>query len=295
MRFKNLFKRKKRPNFKIGLAFGGGGTRGFAHIGVLKAFEENGIEFDEVSGTSIGSVVASAYAYGLSSDEMLQYAKQLKTSDIRNSKLFFIPSKTDGIETFVKNMIGDATFDDLKKPTTIVAVDLITGQEVHITKGSVVKACAGSCAVPMIFNPVEFENYRLVDGGLQNNIPADVLRQNGCKIVISIDINPTRGLGTNGTSPKDIIVASIGIMMKSNAVKGYMFSDLTIKADTSKFKSTRLDGSDEMYQIGYEAAIKAMPKIKQLLMPKKKFSLRDLFSKNKKNILKDEKKDDIDD
>ncbi len=288
MKLSKWFEKKGKNKVKIGLALGGGGARGFAHLGALKAFEENGITFDEVAGTSVGSVVAVAYAFGLSSDEMYAEASKLKGSDIRTSKLFFMPSKTEGIENLVKSLIGDAHFEDLKKPTTVVAVDLITGKEIHITKGSVTKAVAGSCAVPLVFAPVDFGKYRLVDGGLQNTIPADVLRKNGCKYVISIDINPTRGLGTTGTNPLEIISSSIGIMMKSNAVKGYVFSDIVIKADTTQFKSTKLDGAEEMYKIGYKAAMSVIPKIKELINQKEKSKLSSLFKHNKNHVLKEE-------
>ena len=292
MKFSKWFERPQKRKYKIGIAFGGGGTKGFAHLGVLKAFEENNISFDEVSGTSVGSLVASFYAYGLSSDEMFQKAKALKTSDIRNSKIFFVPSNTDGIENFVKNSIGDAHFEDMQKPLTVVAVDLISSKEVHITKGSVAKAVAGSCAVPGVFNPVDFGEYRLADGGLQNTIPADVLRNNGCKYVISVDVNPTRGHGTESTKLKDILFASIRIMMKSNAVKGKIYSDVCIDVDTSKFKSTSLIGADEMYQAGYKAAMELMPKIKSILFETKKakFSFANLFRKNKNQALKEQRK-----
>lgn len=290
MRLSKWFKQKQQKKFKMGIAFGGGGAKGFAHIGAIKAFEEAGITFDEVAGTSVGSIAGALYAFGLSSDEMLAKAKQVKESDIRNSHLFFVPSKTEGIENFIKSAIGDAHFEDLKKPFTAVAVDLISAKEVHLTKGSVAKAVAGSCAVPAIFNPVEFGDYRLADGGLQNTIPADVLRNNGCKYVISIDCNPTRGNGTNSTKLVDIIFASIRIMMKSNAVKGKLYSDICINVDTSKYKSTSLTGADEMVKAGYEATKKLIPKIKELIGEKneEKFSFARLFKRNKKDALKNQ-------
>jgi NTE family protein len=295
MRFSRLFKKETPKKFKVGLAFGGGGTKGFAHIGAIKAFEENGITFDEVSGTSVGSIAATFYAFGLTSQEMMQKAKSIKVSDIRNSKLFFVPSKTDGLENFVKNSIGDAYFEDMKKPLTIVAVDLKSAKEVHLTKGNVAKAVAGSCAVPGIFNPVDFGEYRLADGGLQNTIPADVLRNNGCRYVISIDCNSTRGQGTDSTKLVDILFASIRIMMKSNAIKGKVYSDICIDIDTGKYKSTSLEGADEMYQMGYEATLKAIPKIKELLGQKQKFNFFGMFKKNKKRELKKQKKQAIND
>ena len=292
-----MFGKNVEKKYKVGIAFGGGGTKGFAHLGVLKAFEENNITFDEVAGTSVGSLVGCFYAFGLTSDEMYEVAKKLKVSDIKNSRMFFVPSSTQGIENLVKNTIGDAHFDDMKKPLTVVAVDLITSREVHLTKGSVAKAVAGSCAVPSVFHPVEFGEYRLADGGLQNTIPADVLRNNGCKYVISIDCNPTRGHGTSSTKLLDIVFASIRIMMKSNAIKGKMFSDICIEVDTSKYKSTSLDGFEQMYRSGYEAGLKAVPKIKELLSQgeKRHFSLAKLFRKNKKKVLKEQQKEMIQD
>ncbi len=293
MNFSKWFKKQEEKHFKTGIAFGGGGTKGFAHLGVLKAFEENNITFDEVAGTSVGSLVGCLYAFGLTSGEMLEKAQDLKASEIRNSKLFFVPSKTEGLENFVKSVIGDAHFEDMKKKLTIVAVDLITSKEIHITSGSVAKAVAGSCAVPGIFNPVDFDTYRLADGGLQNTIPADVLRANGCRYVVSIDCNPTRGHGTDSTKLKDILLASIRIMMKSNAVKGKIYSDVCIEVDTSKYKSTSLNGAEEMFMAGYQAGLKAVPKIKELFAQdeKSKFSFAKLFKRNKKKYLKEEKKD----
>ena len=289
----DIFQTEKKRKFKIGLAFGGGGARGFAHLGALKAFEENGIVFDEVAGTSVGSIVASMYAFGLSSDEMLKIASNLKENDIKTNKMFFMPSKTDGIETMMKSAMGDAHFEDMKKPLTVVAVDLKSAKEINITKGSVVKAVAGSCAVPGVFEPVDFGEYRLADGGLQNTIPADVLRRNGCKYVISIDVNPTRAYGTDSTKLTDILKATLRILMKSNAVKGKIYSDIVIEADTSKYKSTSFNGAAEMYKIGYNETMKLMPKIKELLGQKeeKRFHLFSLFKRNKKKVLKQEYND----
>ena len=283
----NTFFTNKKRKCKIGVAFGGGGARGFAHLGAIKAFEENGIVFDEVAGTSVGSLVGCLYAYGLTSDEMMKAGSKLKEKDIRNSKLFFVPSSTDGIEKLLKTLIGDAHFEDMKKPLTVVAVDLKSGKEIDITEGSVVKAVAGSCAVPGVFNPVDFGEYRLADGGLQNNIPADVLRRNGCKYVVSIDVNPTRGYGTESTKLLDILEASLRIMMKSNSIRGKVYSDIVIEANTSKFKSTSLDGADEMFKVGYEATMNAMPKIKELfkLCQKREFNFLKIFKRNKKKYL----------
>jgi NTE family protein len=267
---KQVTKNKKPNKYKIGLALGGGGTRGFAHLGALKAFEEQGILFDCLAGTSIGSLVGALYASGMTADDMIQKAKELKIKDIRTSKLPFVPSKTDKLEEILKEYIGDAVFSELKIPLTVVAVDLISAREVHLESGSVIKAVAGSCAVPAVFNPVEFDSFMLTDGGVQNTIPSGVLRNKGCKVVIAIDVNPSRGYGTNSFKLIDVVAASIRIMMKSNAEKGRMYADIVISPDTKRFRASKIDGGVEMIEEGYRATMEAMPQIKKLLKIKEK-------------------------
>ena len=267
--FFNLFKRK----IKVGVAFGGGGAKGMAHIGVIKAFEEYGLDFDYVAGTSVGSIMGSAYASGMKSSEILKIAKSMKTSDIRTSKVFFVPSKTEGIESMMRNNFGDINIENLKKPFSAVAVDIKSTKELCISKGNLAKVVAGSCCVPGIFQPVQFGNYLLCDGGLQNNIPANIPRFFDCDYVIAVDCNSTRTYGTESSKTLDVISCALRILMKSNSIKGYLNADLTIACDTKKFKSTELEGIDEMVEIGYRNAIDMMPEIMKIFAgkyPKKK-------------------------
>ena len=260
----NLFKRK----IKIGVAFGGGGAKGITHIGVIKAFQEFGLNFDYVAGTSVGSIMGACYANNMKYDEILKIAKTLKTSDIRTSRLFFIPSKTEGIETMMKDTFGDINIENLKKPFSCVAVDIKSTKELCISKGNLSKAVAGSCCVPGVFQPVEFGDYLLCDGGLQNNIPANIPRFFGCDYVIAVDCNSTRTYGTDSSKTLDVLACSIRILMKSNSIKGYMNADLTIASDTKKFKSTELQGLDEMVDIGYRNAVDMMPEIMKIFAGK---------------------------
>ncbi len=277
MGFFDFFKRKKdkkqklkeKKNIKIGLALGGGGARGFAHIGALKAFEENEIEFDFVAGTSVGSLVGALYANGYTSEQMITIGKQISVKDIKTNKIMFMPSSTEGIQNFVKKQMGDINVEELKKPFCAVAVDIISGKEVNIKRGNLAKAVAGSCAVPGVFNYVDFEGFRLLDGGLLNTIPSDVVKGMGADFIVAVDCNPNRGYGTEGTKYIDIMSASIRILMKSNAIKGRMYADVLIEPDTKRFKSTKFDGSDEMIKEGYEATIKLIPYIKEILYGKK--------------------------
>ena len=254
---------------KIGLAFGGGGARGFALIGVIRALEEEGLKFDYIAGTSIGSVMGAMYAYGMSSDKIQELAMGVRVKDIRRSKIPLVPSPTDAIENIIKSAVGDINIEALPTPFCAVAVDILTGNEVDIASGNLARALAGSCAVPTVFHAVEFEDKLLFDGGLQNTIPADVLRRLGCDAVISVDINSKRGDGAKSTKYFDLIVASVDIMMKSNAIKGYLNSDIIIKPDLKRFSAKKTDGMLEMIEEGYKATKEKMSEIKEIFKRKK--------------------------
>ena len=254
---------------KIGLALGGGGARGFALIGAVRAFEEANIKFDYISGTSIGSVIGAMLAFGVTSQEMQDIATTIRVKDIRKNVIPFMPSSTENIEKIITQTVGDINIEDLKTPFCAVAVDMISGNEVDITKGRLCKALAGSCAVPTVFNAVEFEDKLLFDGGLQNTIPADVLRKLGCDAVVSIDINSTRGNGTDSKKYFDLLMASVRVMMKSNAIKGYLNSDIIVKPDLKRFSASKTTGMLEMIEEGYNATKKMIPEIKNLFRKKK--------------------------
>lgn len=262
-----LFFRRKP---KIGVAFGGGGARGFSHLGVIKAFEEFGLKFDYVCGTSVGSLVGALYANGMNYDQMYNIAKKLKTKDIKKNKIIFMPSSTEGIEELMKQAVGDINIEELKTPYSAIAVDIKSTKEVCISHGNLSKAVAGSCCVPGVFQPVEFGDRLLCDGGLQNTIPANIPRYFDCDYVIAVDCNSTRTYGTDSPKVIDVLSCSIRILMKSNAVKGYVCADVTIATDNKRFKSTKLDGMEDMIQEGYKNAIDAMPKIMEIFSGKKK-------------------------
>jgi len=268
---------QKHKKVKIGLALGGGGTRGIAHIGVIKAFEEKGIQFDLIAGTSAGSIIGAMWAGGKSASEMLEIAKSLRVKDIRKSK-FFMPSKTDGIENLMKESLGNIGISDLKTPFCAVAVDLISSDEIVFSKGNLSKIVAGSCAVPGVFVPVEYEGMHLADGGLQNNIPSDVPRHFGCDYVVAVDVNSTRGEGTSSTRLIDVIKATIRIMSKSNCTKGYRNADIIIQPNMRRFSSTKVDEIDAMYLEGYSAGKEAVDDILSLISHKQKRAHRARFA-----------------
>ena len=264
----NMLFKGRNKKVKIGLALGGGGARGFAHLGAIKAFEEYGLKFDYVSGTSAGSIVGAFYAAGYDYAKMYQVAKKMDVKDIRTNKLVFMPSKSDGIEKVFTDELGNINIEDLQIPFAAVAVDIISMDECVITKGNLAKACAGSCAVPGIFQPVDFEGRHLCDGGLQNTIPADVPKLMGCDYVVAVDVNKSRNYGTESTKLLDVIGCTIRILMKGNVVKGYLYADAMVKPETKRFKSTKKEGFEDMIDEGYKATIDIMPEILKLFNKK---------------------------
>lgn len=259
---------KKSPTV-VGLCLGGGGTRGFAHLGALKAFEEYGIKFDMVVGCSVGSCVGAFMCADMGFKKIYNIAKQLQVKDIKRNKIKFMPSSTEGLEELISNNIKQKSIEELPKKLYIVSVDANTGKEVVFDSGSLAKAVAGSCAVPGVFYAVEYNNMTLIDGGVLNNIPADVLIKKGCDVVITVDVNSTRGGGTSSDKFYDVFLASIGIMMKNNSKQGYLYSDIVIQPDMKRFKSSKLDGYEAMVEEGYNATVAVMPEILKLINNKR--------------------------
>ena len=269
MGLRNFLRKRKiekfRKNHKIGLCLSGGGTRGLAYIGVFRAFEQYGIKFDAVAGASIGSLFAAMYASGMSSSEMQKWAMKAKDSDFRKSKLGFLPSKMDNLAEMINKIMPNTKLENLQTPCYIVAVDVRTGEEKHFSSGEIAPIITGSCAIPGVFCPVKYKNMVLIDGGVSNNIPVDVLKNNGCDIVITIDCNSTRGGGTNSNSLVTQFVTSVGIMMANNSKKGIKLSDLIISPDMKRFSSLKLDGREEMIKEGYAATVNKMDEIKKVM------------------------------
>lgn len=256
----NLPTRKPR----IGLALSGGGARGFAHIGALKAFSEAGLNFDMIAGTSAGSIVGALYSYGLPLPEIEAAGEGLKVEDVRDSTFIFSTSNPSNIEGIMRDFIGDAMFSDLKIPFVAVACDLVTGQEVHLDRGSVARAVSASCCVPGIFKPVIWDDKHLIDGGIKNVLPADVVREMGADFVVSVEVNSGRGIGTDSLKTMDVFKAAMRMSITGNGKTGIINSDIVLFPDTRKYKSTSKDGYREMIAEGYRAAKEAMPEILKL-------------------------------
>ena len=162
----------------IVIALGGGGSRGFAHVGVLRRLEQEGYRVKAVAGTSAGGIIAALYAAGYTPDEM-----EAKFTELDQSKLFGRTSKDgpgllglSGAEKVLENFFGVRRFEDLKLSCAVVAVDLQTGREVVLSQGRVVDAILATIAVPGIFPPKDYQGNQLVDGAVLNPVPVSIAR-----------------------------------------------------------------------------------------------------------------------
>lgn len=257
-------KRSDAPRPLIGLVLGGGGARGFVQVGALKAFKERGIDFDICVGTSAGSIVGALYCAGIEPDEIVAAAEKTEFGDL-HGRLLFKADDPRKIGDVIYPLIGGARIEDLHKKYAAVATDLRTGREVVLDSGSVCEAVSASSAYPFIYKPLEKGELRLVDGGLVNNIPADVARMMGAKKVVTVDAHGTRGSGTDGDGFFDTVKAVVSIMSANASLMGLMHSDIVIAPDTSRFRAASKKGYEEMIELGYRDTLEKCDEIIKMI------------------------------
>lgn len=257
---------EEKPEIKAGIVFGSGGTRGFAHLGAIKAFEDEGIKFDYVAGTSAGSIAGALYAAGLNSGEIAQFISKISIKDVKGSKFVFMPTTTTSLQKTIRQfLVGKEDFSQLDKKFVCCAVDLVSGKEVVFSEGDVPFAVAASCCVPPFFKPVIMGDMHLIDGAYANPIPANHVRELGANVVISVEVNTTRGVGTSSLSMWDVYNAATRIAMRATADDGIAKSDLLICPKLAEYKSFDVKGVNQMIKIGYEETYRHMKEIKTLL------------------------------
>jgi NTE family protein len=175
---------------RLGLALGSGSARGLAHIGVLKVLDREGFPIDMIAGTSIGAVIGGAYAAGMTPQEMERIAlsvdirRLVSLADIARPTTALVNGER--VEEFIRDVVGGKTFADTRTPFSCVAVDVIGEREVVLCEGDLARAIRASLSTPVIFAPVEREGRLLVDGGVLNSVPVDVVRDMGADVVVAV-------------------------------------------------------------------------------------------------------------
>ena len=250
---------------KIGLALGGGAARGFAHNGVIKMLEAQGIVADYVAGTSAGAVVGSLYAGGYDAFAMQKIAVQL------DEKIFADWTlggrgllKNEALQDFINQHLNKRPLEKLNKPFATVATDLNSGERVVFRTGDTGMAVRASAAVPGVFQPAQFRGRSFVDGGLTSPVPVRAAREMGADIVIAVDISD-RPEGQPVDSLAAILWQTTTIMggiIGANELKG---ADIVIRPKLRYVKSWDFTARHDAMLEGEKAALAALPDIRQKL------------------------------
>jgi NTE family protein len=255
------------PKPKIALVLGGGAARGFAHVGVIRALEQEKIPIDMIVGTSVGSLIGAIYAADANSFELEWTAFSLEKDDLFDYGILSAitgmgAAKGDKLEEFVKSKVSVQNIENLKLPFAAVATDLNRGTRMVLDRGPVAKAVRASSAIPGVFNPVEYQGRTLVDGGVIDNIPVSVARERGADIVIAVDISENVA-NFNITNIIDVMLQAVTIMAAENVKYKRKEADVLISPAVGNVGMLDFTQKKRCMQAGIEATQKAMPEIRE--------------------------------
>jgi len=257
----------KSRNLKLGVAFGGGSALGFAHLGVLKALEENDIAIDFISGTSSGAIIGALYAFGISFKDIEQEADKLdwkKLAKIHPSKMGITTNKA--IREVLERHIGkNADIADANIPLAIVTTDIENGSKVVFKSGNVIDVVLASSCLPGLFSPIEIEGLMLVDGGIVENVPISPLKGFGADITIAVNLLRYRRY----KKPKSVM----GVLVNSFDMINHRISaqprqsdvNILIEPDLSDYFMGDIKKWKELSDKGYLETQKHISTIKTLL------------------------------
>lgn len=260
-----------KDELKIGLTLSGGGARGAAHIGLLRALLEGGVVPNRIVGVSAGAIVATLYAAGLSPDEMMK--EVLETSILRVIKVgnpLMGLTNLDYLKERIARLLPENSFEGLKYPLYIGITNLNTGQQELLSEGPLHDILAASCSIPFVFKPVVIGDYKYVDGGVIRNMPVSPLL-NDTDFVIGSNLMPFGLLPTADLSTVvSVVWRTFELSIMSNTWPDTSLCDIVIEPsslnDCNIFNFTKLQ---DMHDVGYESTRRRMPEIQRALALKR--------------------------
>ena len=266
MKWFTFLKRQKTPAI-FGLALGSGGAKGMAHLGALKAFEEANITFDVVAGASIGSIVGAMYSAGYSSGDIYRMIKNLDLKEAAAAVLL----RADGLAYVISRVLdGLEDFSELQKPFSAVTTDLKTGECVVLNQGRLAESLSASSAMPPYFRPVTVDGRVCIDGAFSSSVPSDVCRQMGANFVVAIDLATYTESASQSQKPLlDKLFPGNGVQPGEARTRGRLAADIVIDPVLTGYRASDFGKMEQMFEIGYEAAKRAIPEI---LAAKKRLS-----------------------
>lgn len=246
---RSIFNRKP---YDIGLVLGGGGTRGFAHLGVLQALKDMNVQIDAISGVSAGAVIGSLIAAGKSPEDLMSALKNRKLFDFTS---FQLPKtgllNLSKLEKFLREELGTIQFDELEIPFWCAVTNLNKGQVEYLHAGSLIDAVLASASIPVLFSPVIINNTYYVDGGLYDNFPVYPIGKK-CKKIIGVNISPLEEVD-EFNSIIDIALRTFQINDKSTTREHMKACDLVVQPeDLCNYGLLSTNNADQLFEIGYK-------------------------------------------
>lgn len=255
----------QQPTARLALALGGGAARGFAHVGVIKALEAQGIVPDIVVGTSAGAVVGALYAAGYSGFELQKLVLQLEESQFSDWSL---PDrgvlKGEALQGFVNQAVAQRPLEKLGKLLAVVATDLNSGEAIVFRTGNTGMAVRASSSVPGLFQPVAINGREYVDGGLVSPVPVRTARSLGADFVIAVDISAKPQFGKTRTTV-DVLLQSFAIMGKTIGERELSVADVVIRPHTPELRAADFQDRHLAVLEGEKAVASVLPELKAKL------------------------------
>lgn len=255
---------EEKKDLKIGIALGGGSALGFAHIGVLRALEENEIYVDYITGTSAGAIIGALYAFGIPLSEIEAEAKKINLTKIMKftpSPLGVISNTT--LKNILKKYIDKYDLGDAIIPFAAITTDIETGEEIILKKGDAINAILASSCLPGLFPPIEIEKRLLVDGGITENVPVSPLKDMGAEITIGVNLQKYRTY----EKPKNamhVISNAFGMVNhKISMLDGHDAVDFLIEPNLSDFFMNDVKKWKDISDLGYAKTLEFVNAIKK--------------------------------
>ena len=249
----------------IGLALSGGGARGFAHVGVLKALLEEGCVIERISGTSAGAIVGALYGNGYSPDDIMDiFGKTKILSVLSLSTRLGGFLKHEKVEKFMKTHLTHDSFEGLRLPLTVNATDIEKGQIVYFDHGPLVRPLLASSCIPVLFEPVPFQGRLLVDGGILNNLPVEPLLGR-CDFIVGLHTNPC-GATLPLVNMRTVMERSLLLAIQNNVRDRAARCDFYIEPpDLCTFTTLDASKARAIFDIGYAYAKRMAPQLRSTI------------------------------
>lgn len=250
----------------VGLALGGGFARGYAHLGVLRVFEQEEVPIACIAGSSIGSILGAAYASGARLDRIVEKCRKIRFRDFARWRVSrFGLASNDRLGALVQRFFDSRQFEDLLIPAAVVATDLGTGDPVVFKQGSLSDAIRASCAFPGLFEPIQIGTRCLADGGLVAPVPTRAARELGAEVVIGVSVGLHDGQRGAPKNIFQVVSRALSAAQKHQLESWERHADIVLRPSVQSLAWDDFERIDEAMEAGEAAARSALPQLKKLL------------------------------